>query len=233
VSAGLAAAGVRVILLDIEGTTTPVDFVYQTLFPFARERMHEYLRTHSGDDEVQRAIEELRTEQRADGRPVDESAAAYALRLMDLDRKSTPLKRLQGLIWESGYATGELKGEVYPDVAPALERWTRTGLGVGIFSSGSVLAQKLLFGHSSAGDLTRFLRWHFDTQVGSKLEAESYRRIAAALGGPPSGVLFVSDVGRELDAARAAGLPTRLCVRAPAELPANGGHPSIRSLEEI
>ena len=129
---------------------------------------------------------------------------------MDQDSKSTALKDVQGHIWEEGYATGELVGEVFDDVAPALRRWRARGLDIGIFSSGSALAQKLLFRHSSAGDLTPLLSWHFDTTVGPKTDPESYRRIASSIGVPLSGVLFISDVVPELDAARTAGMQTAL-----------------------
>ena len=149
--------GVRAILLDIEGTTTPITFVYQTLFPYARQKLKTYLEAHGRLPEYQTFVD-----------------------LMDQDSKSTALKDVQGQIWEEGYATGELVGEVFEDVAPALSRWRARGLDVGIFSSGSVLAQKLLFRHSSAGDLTPLLRWHFDTTVGPKTDPESYRRIASS-----------------------------------------------------
>ncbi len=138
---------------------------------------------------------------------------------MDQDRKSRALKTLQGSIWEEGYAQGTLRGEVYPDVPAALERWTATGARVGIFSSGSVLAQTLLFRYSTAGDLTPLLRWHFDTSVGPKVDPASYGRIAGAVGVAPAAILFVSDTEKELDAARTAGLETRLCVRPPAQPP--------------
>ena len=158
--------GPRAILLDVEGTTTPITFVYQTLFPYARQKLKTYLEAHGRLPEYQTFVD-----------------------LMDQDSKSTALKDVQGHIWEEGYATGELVGEVFEEVAPALKRWRARGLDVGIFSSGSVLAQKLLFRHSSAGDLTPLLRWHFDTTVGPKTDPESYRRIASSIEVPPSGVL--------------------------------------------
>jgi enolase-phosphatase E1 len=161
------------------------------------------------------------------------SAVAYVLWQMDRDRKSGALKKLQGKICEQGYLSGELRGHVYADVRPAFGRWTAAGIGVGIFSSGSVLAQKLLFAHSTAGDLTRFLQWHFDTAVGAKGEAGSYRRISDAIGAPASSILFVSDVATELDAARSAGLQTLICVRPPAQ-PSDGlQHRVIRTFDEI
>ena len=141
---------------------------------------------------------------------------------------------LQGRIWEQGYAAGELVGEVFDDVPPALKRWREQGIGVGIFSSGSVLAQRLLFRHSTAGDLTSLLSWHFDTTVGAKTEAESYRRIASRIDVPASTVLFVSDVVAELDAARDAGMQTALCLRpGNPNQPGEHSHPAVRDFREL
>ena len=153
---------------------------------------------------------------------------------MDQDSKDAALKELQGRIWEAGYRSGELAGEVFDDVAPALKRWQEQRIEVAVFSSGSVLAQKLLFRYSVAGDLTPFLTWHFDTGVGSKTEASSYAKIAESMRTPPSRITFISDVVRELDAARAAGLRTALSVRPgnPAQ-PGEHGHPAIRSFDEL
>ena len=203
--------GVRAILLDIEGTTTPITFVYQTLFPYARQKLKTYLEAHGRLPEYQTFVD-----------------------LMDQDSKSTALKDVQGHIWEEGYATGELVGEVFDDVAPALRRWRARGLDVGIFSSGSTLAQKLLFRHSSAGDLTPLLSWHFDTTVGPKIDPESYRRIASSIGVPASGVLFISDVVPELDAARAAGMQTALSIRPGNQAAPEGhSHSAVRTFAEL
>jgi enolase-phosphatase E1 len=249
VNISLHAAGIRVVLLDIEGTTTPIAFVHDVLFPYARARTRTYLEdTPAADPTLNDAVAGLREEYARDagrGEPVPlwksdtrreelESLSRYVHWLMDQDRKSTPLKLLQGKIWERGYSNGELKGEVYPDVPAALERWAGSGVGVGIFSSGSVLAQRLLFANTNAGDLTRLLRWHFDTAVGAKVEAASYRAIVDALNIPSVHVLFVSDVVKELDAARAAGLQTALCVRAaPAQPPGTSDHPVVTSFDQI
>ena len=152
---------------------------------------------------------------------------------MDRDKKSTGLKSLQGKIWEEGYRTGELRGEVYPDVPPALERWRRQRIDIAIFSSGSVQAQRSLFASTAAGDLTRFIRAYFDTTTGPKTAQQSYARIAAALERAPSEVLFLSDVGAELDAARTAGMRTALCVRAPGPAPSTGAHPVVHALDQL
>ena len=152
---------------------------------------------------------------------------------MDRDRKSTALKSIQGKVWEEGYRAGDLKGEVYPDVPPALEGWRRQGIDIAIFSSGSVQAQRSLFTNTVAGDLTRFIRGYFDTTAGPKTAPQSYAQIAAALERSPSEVLFVSDIGAELDAARAAGMRTALCVRTPGSGSSAGAHSVIRAFDEL
>jgi enolase-phosphatase E1 len=218
----------RVILLDIEGTTTPIDFVYQELFPYARQHLATYLAQHAAESEVQTDLMNLRAEHAADvaqqlappawprdGETADPLAAAftYLLWLMDQDRKSTALKSLQGKIWEEGYRNGELHSVIYEDVPPALARWHGQERRVCIYSSGSVLAQKLLFAHTTMGDLTVWLSGYFDTTSGPKREAHSYQTIAAALQVNPAAVLFISDVTAELEAAHTAGLQTLLAVR--------------------
>jgi enolase-phosphatase E1 len=228
------------VLLDVEGTTTPVDFVARVLFPDARARALAYLEEHSADPDVARDVAGLREEHARDaaaGRPpawkeAPAAIAAYVRWLIDQDRKLTALKSLQGRIWAAGYAAGRLRGQVYDDVPPALERWTRSGRRVAVFSSGSVLAQELLFRHSDHGDLTRFLSAHFDTTTGPKRESDSYRAIASAMGTPASAGLFVSDVVAELDAAREAGLATALAARTPPE-PAGHAHRVVRNFDEL
>ena len=240
-------AHIRAILLDIEGTTTPVDFVHKVLFPYARANVTEFLEQHRASADVRTDIEGLRREYLGDERkdldpPVWrenssenelESVVAYAHWLMDHDRKSTPLKSLQGKIWEAGYHKATLLAEVYLDVPPAFARWHRQKREIAIFSSGSVLAQKLLFAHSNAGDLTPYIGAYFDTSTGAKSDAESYRRIAASLEHQPSQVVFVSDVVAELDAARRAGMQTLLCVRAERAQPVPSAHPSIETLDAV
>ncbi|MFN2570860.1 MAG: acireductone synthase [Gemmatimonadales bacterium] len=242
----MAPSDIRAVLLDIEGTTTPIAFVHEVLFPYARARLRAYLTAHAADPELRGDIELLRAEHAAESaQPAvpawnssDDlaSAASYANWLMDRDRKSTALKSLQGKIWEAGYRTGELqgKGEVYPDVRPALARWRDAGKMIAIFSSGSVQAQRNLFANTTDGDLSAFLSGYFDTTTGPKRVAASYGRIAAALRRAPGEILFVSDVAEELDAARAAGMHTTLCDRAggaPDAPPTD--HPRIRSFAEL
>jgi len=219
--------GIRGILLDIEGTTTPISFVHEVLFAYARRQLTNFLAEHFDSTEVVADLANLRQEHAADlsqglnpplliagGRDAQfDSLVAYVNWLMDRDRKSTGLKSLQGKIWKGGYAAGTLKSEVFADVPAAFERWRRASLSINIFSSGSSLAQKLLFAHTERGDLTPFIDNYFDTTVGSKQELTSYRLIAELLGLRASEILFASDVVAELDAANAAGLHTLLCVR--------------------
>lgn len=232
----------KAILLDIEGTTTPIDFVHKTLFPFARERMPEFVRDNF--DRIQDEIASLHGEHKIDSEkgedlaPFDEtsaeSVAEYLIYLIERDRKSTALKSIQGQIWRAGYESGELRGEVFDDVLPAFKRWKESGKTIAIFSSGSRLAQRLIFGFSVAGDLTPHISAYFDTATGAKKEAESYRKIAERLSFPPVEILFVSDVVAELDAAFEAGMQTRLCIR-PNNPPINGAtaHLTINSFDEL
>jgi enolase-phosphatase E1 len=234
-TAGVSSEGVRGILLDIEGTTTPIAFVHDVLFSYARQHVTDFLTKHRDSDDVQADIRLLREEHAADisqgNQPPlleNDEIAAYVDWLIDLDRKSTGLKSLQGKIWREGYVDGSLQAQVYPDVAPALARWRTAGLSVSIFSSGSVLAQQLLFAHTEAGDLTQFIDQYFDTSAGKKGEARSYRHIAERLGLKPNEVLFISDVTTELAAAREAGMKTLLSIR-----PGNEPQPSADQYEII
>jgi enolase-phosphatase E1 len=223
VTFGLREHGVEAVLLDIEGTTTPIAFVHDVLFPYARARLNAYLRAHAGEDELRGVLATLRVEWLEDAKAKLEpppwaladlpAAARYLEWLMDRDRKSPGLKRLQGDIWRAGYRDGTLKGEVFADVPQALKRWRAAGLDVAIYSSGSVAAQKMLFGTTAYGDLTSLLTAFFDTTVGPKIASDSYCRIASATGRVPVRILFLSDAPAELDAARAAGCRALLTVR--------------------
>jgi enolase-phosphatase E1 len=226
--------GVRAVLTDIEGTTTPLSFVADVLFPFAKQRLEDACL--SEDPRFVEAVRQLRHEheaERGSGVPDFGNGAPYARHLMELDRKSTGLKALQGLIWEDGYRTGRLQGDVYPDVPEALRSWKEKGIRVRIFSSGSILAQKLLFGHTAWGDLLPYFEGYHDTTTGPKREARAYAAIAEAFGLPPGEILFLSDIVEELNAAREAGLQTGLFLR-PGNKPAEpGGHPAYRSFAEL
>lgn len=234
---------IQIILLDIEGTTTPIDFVHKTLFPYAKAKIADYVAQHF--NEIQTEITQLKTEYKKDfteqiyGRDFrddsPETVANYLQFLIDVDRKSTPLKSLQGKIWQEGYESGKLESAMFEDVPNAFKRWKDTGKTTAIFSSGSVLAQKLIFKHSNFGDLTEYISDYFDTNVGGKREAESYRQIASAKSFPPvENFLFISDVVAELDAARRAGMQTALSVR-PGNPPVEEetAHRIIQSFDEI
>jgi enolase-phosphatase E1 len=250
------------ILLDIEGTTTPISYVYDVLFPYARKALLAYVEAHLDDEQLKEALVQLRKEWREDVERGDnppawredksagansgrvngnddrvarvESIVAYARWLMDRDRKGFGIKALQGHITRQGYEDGSLKGEVYPDVPVAFDRWRTAGIRVAIFSSGSALAQQMLFRTTSYGDLTRSIGYFFDTTVGTKRAPESYRTIASNLGCDPSRVLFISDVSAELDAAREAGCDTRLCIRdGPARKPKAAQHPLIYNFNDV
>ncbi len=195
---------VAAVVTDIEGTTTPISFVARILFPHARRRLPGFVREHRNDPAVRDALADVR--RLADAPNLDEAGViATLLGWIDEDRKATPLKDLQGLIWQEGYAAGDFRGELYADVGPALRRWHGAGQQLYVYSSGSVAAQRLLFGHSDQGDLTPVFSGYFDTRIGSKVEAPSYARIAAEIAAPPGSILFLSDSERELDAAIAAG----------------------------
>jgi enolase-phosphatase E1 len=204
---------VGAVLLDIEGTTSSIAFVAEVLFPHARAHLRDFAATHP--EAVAPILAEV---------PGDDPVATL-LQWIDEDSKATPLKTLQGMIWAEGYADGTLTGHVYPDTAAALRRWQAAGIAVHIYSSGSIAAQKLLFRHSSEGDLTPLIAGYFDTASGPKREPDSYRTIAAALGLPSDAILFVSDVQAEVDAAQMAGLQTLLIARE------GGGE--VRSLAEV
>lgn len=217
-----------VILLDIEGTTTSISFVYDVLFPRVREDLDAWLQTHRDTPSLVEHVDALRTLAREDaaagldvpaipdGPVTDAVLAAVAANVraqMDADRKTTALKALQGAMWRDGYRSGSIRGHVYDDVPGAIERWIDAGSRVAIYSSGSVAAQKLLFAHSVAGDLTPHLSAHFDTTTGGKKDATSYARIAEQLGVEVGDIGFVSDNPAEIEAARAAGCRVVLSVR--------------------
>ncbi|MCB9507647.1 MAG: acireductone synthase [Myxococcales bacterium] len=201
------------LLLDIEGTTTSISFVYDVLFPFARRQLDAFVRATWDTDETRAVVHALREIEptlapipAGDGAAAMQAASAELLAQMDIDRKSTPLKALQGRIWRAGYESGEIKGHVYDDVPGALRRWHEAAHRAAIYSSGSVEAQVLLFRHSVAGDLTPLLSGHFDTTTGPKRESASYRDIAGALGASPASITFWTDNLDEALAAHAAGL---------------------------
>jgi len=237
------SARADIILLDIEGTTTPIDYVFGVLFPFAQKQVGSFLQTHDRKSGVQADLERLRQEYAADvdrgltvPEWVDNSATAavpYIHYLIETDRKSTGLKSLQGKIWENGYRDGTLRSQLFPDVKPAFERWTRDGKRLYIFSSGSVQAQKLLFQYSEVGDLTQYLSGYFDTETGSKKEVESYRKIAQAIDVLPTQILFISDITAELKAAKTAGMQSLFSLRSGNRTSDAEGFPAIGNFDDV
>ncbi len=223
---------IRAILTDIEGTTSSISFVKDVLFPFARERLPVFIETHADKPVVQHWLHEAAREA---GLVSATQAEIVALlqRWIDEDRKATPLKALQGMVWEEGYREGAYRAHVYPEVAQRLRDWKARQIDLYVFSSGSVPAQKLLFRHSEAGDLTPLFSGYFDTEIGAKREADSYRRILAVIGCPGAEVLFLSDIVAELDAARAAGMRTTVLARPPAACPADGVHSCVPDFNAI
>jgi len=221
---------IRAVLTDIEGTTTSVSFVYEVLFPYARSHLSGFLATHATEPAVR---EQLDAVAREIGRPLSAAQAAEVLMgWIDEDRKATPLKALQGMIWEDGYRRGDFTGHVYPDAVRNLKAWHAAGIGLYVYSSGSVQAQQLIFGHSDAGDLTPLFAGYFDTRVGGKREVASYHAIADRIGLPPDRILFLSDIRGELDAARAAGMQTTWLVR-DGEPDPRAAHPQVRSFDAV
>ena len=221
---------IKAILTDIEGTTSSLSFVKDVLFPYARERMAEFVRQHAQEAAVRKELEEVR---RLGGKNLsDPEVIEQLIRWIDEDKKITPLKSLQGMIWEDGYKKGDFRGHMYEDAVRHLKRWQQAGIRLYVFSSGSVQAQKLLFAHTESGDLTPLFSGYFDTTIGNKREAGSYRKIAAAIGAPPGDILFLSDIREELDAARAAGMQVTWLVRDGATDPA-ATHRQVRNFDEI
>ena len=205
----------KFILTDIEGTTTSISFVADELFPYFREHITELLDLKSNPVVAEAFAETVRLAEEQDNEILtSDDDIIWKLRHWSLeDRKITPLKTLQGVLWDTGYKNGSLKGHVYSDVAPQLEEWAEQGIELGVFSSGSIAAQKLIFGYSLAGDLTPCFSAYFDTTTGGKRETETYSKIAGILNFPANEILFLSDVVEELQAAKEAGFQTIQLVR--------------------
>lgn len=233
------APGTRAILVDIEGTTTPIAFVHETLFPFAATRLERCCAGSGSGPEIVDAIRRLRDEYESEPRgpqadlPPFGDGSPYAAYLMRLDRKSTGLKALQGILWEEGYRSGELRAPVFADVPEALADWTGRGVRLRVFSSGSVKAQKLLFAHTDHGDLTGYFEGYHDTTTGPKQESRSYRAIAAAFSLPAGEVLYLSDVVAELDTAAGAGMQTGLVDRPGNQPQPASEHPVFRDFRTL
>lgn len=223
---------IKAVVTDIEGTTSSLSFVKDVLFAYARKRLPAFVVTHADKPEVRHWLHEAAREAGLVSAEQQE-VIALLLRWMDEDRKATPLKALQGMIWADGYESGEFRGHVYPEVAENLRRWHALGINLYVYSSGSVAAQKLLYRFSDAGDLTPLFAGYFDTEIGGKREAASYRRIAEAIALPAEQILFLSDITEELDAARAAGMRTTQLARPPATCPISAAHACVADFSGI
>ena len=221
---------VRAIVTDIEGTTTDINFVHKVLFPYAYAKLPDFLRENAEAPAVAEQIHAVRDVMQ-DADASLEAVIATLLHWIDTDQKVTPLKALQGMVWADGYQRGDFTGHLYADVAPALRQWQAEGKALYVYSSGSVQAQKLLFGYSDEGDLTPLFSGYFDTHVGHKREAASYQRILDTIDLPPASVLFLSDVVEELDAAQQAGMQTLQLVREGTQ--AGTRHPCVTRFDEI
>jgi enolase-phosphatase E1 len=229
---GVHVTGVRAVLTDIEGTTSSIAFVKDVLFPYARERLPRFIETRRDDPAVAHWLDATARESGIDD-PASRRVIDTLLRWIDEDRKATPLKALQGMIWEAGYAAGDYRAHVYPEVPAKLREWKARGLKLYVYSSGSVAAQQLFFGHSEAGNLAPLFDGWFDTEIGGKRERGSYLRIAEAIGVAIPGIVFLSDVVAELDAARGAGMQTLQLFRPPARCPDPGTHPCVADFDAI
>jgi enolase-phosphatase E1 len=206
---------VSAVLLDIEGTTTALDFVHGVLFPFAASRLTGWIVEHGAEERVRSCVERVCAAAEAEGvrASSDADVGEVLRRWIAQDRKHPALKQLQGFVWRAGYESGAFRGHLYPEVPGCLETWRASGLILAIYSSGSVESQRLLFQHSNAGDLTGLISRYFDATIGGKRDPLAYASIAVELGICPGEILFLSDVQEELDAARAGGLRTMQLVR--------------------
>lgn len=221
---------IKAIVTDIEGTTSSLSFVKDVLFPYARANLAEFVNRHQQQPEVQQLLQDVRKTVGADLdiAQIIEQLIAW----IDADQKITPLKSLQGLIWEAGYQHGDFKGHVYEDASRNLQRWKQQGLDLYVYSSGSVQAQKLLFAFSEAGDLTPLFSGYFDTHIGGKRETAAYQAIAGQLQLAAEQILFLSDIVEELDAAQQAGFNTVWLVRDQA-VASNARHQQVRDFDAI
>ncbi len=226
---------VEAIVTDIEGTTSSIDFVKTVLFPYAERALPAFVRGHLDEPDVATALDQTANESGIARDNID-ALIAQLLDWSRADRKITPLKALQGLIWRRGYERGDYRAHVYTDAAEQLRAWHTAGIPLYVYSSGSIAAQKLFFRYSEAGDLTALFNGNFDTTIGGKREIDSYRKIAAAIGREPQRLLFLSDVVEELDAAHAAGFQTCWLQRPEdgfAELQPHAVHPVAHSFDQI
>jgi enolase-phosphatase E1 len=226
-----AKGPVDAVLTDIEGTTTSISFVHDTLFTYAKEHVRDFLLIHQNEPDVSQLIQEIAQIGGVSSTDLSQ-VTQILLSWMEQDKKVPPLKTLQGMMWKTGYEQGHFQGHVYLDAFQELQRWHEQGLALYVYSSGSVTAQKLLFSHSTYGDLTSLFSGYFDTKMGGKKESSSYRKITEQLGLAPERILFLSDVVEELTAAKDASMQTLLIVREEGALP-DCLHPSAKDFHHI
>ena len=221
---------IKAIVTDIEGTTTSLSFVKDILFPYARAHLAEFVSSHQIQAELQQIIAEVVKEV---GRELTlDEVIEQLIEWSDQDKKISPLKSVQGLLWEDGYRRGAFVGHLYPDVLPNLHQWHAKNIALYVYSSGSVYAQKLLFGHTVEGDVTSLFSGYFDTRIGAKRDLQAYVRIAEQLQCAPEQLLFLSDIKEELDPAKAAGFNTVWICR-DSVLNPNAEHVQVASFDEI
>lgn len=223
----------KYILTDVEGTTTSIGFVHDTLFPFSQKNLKSFVAANLNRPDVLDVIKQTQKTAFEEDKKIlsDDEACDLLLNWIKIDRKHSALKNLQGLIWERGYLSGEIKGHIYKDVPSALKAWKKAGLELGVYSSGSVKAQHLIFEFSTEGNLRQYFSNHFDTAIGHKRELETYTKIANFLKLDPSDILFLSDIKEELDAARSAKMKTLQLVRQNDVI--IGDHQTVTSFGEI
>jgi len=221
---------VNAVVTDIEGTTSSLSFVKDVLFPYARAHIGTFIRQHAEDPPVATLIEDVQHEA---GEALNLEGVIQTLeQWIDADKKITPLKALQGMLWETGYRQGDFKGHIYPDAKQQLAHWHQQGIKLYVYSSGSVHAQKLLFGYTEYGDLNYLFSGYFDTRIGAKVERDSYQHIAEAIKLPANEILFLSDIKAELDAAKLTGMHTTWLVR-DGDMDTSAAHPQVKDFSTI
>jgi enolase-phosphatase E1 len=221
---------IKAVVTDIEGTTTSLSFVKDVLFPYARENMQAFVSRHANDPKVREQLDAVCQEV---GKALtDQQIIDQLLQWIDEDKKITPLKALQGMIWEAGYKNGDYTGHVYDDAVANMNKWHAQGTKLYVFSSGSVQAQKLIYGYSGSGDLTPLFSGYYDTRIGKKREVSAYQYIVQEIGEPAENIVFLSDIKEELDAAKRAGMQTIWLVRE-GEVDPQAAHKQVKNFDEI
>jgi len=222
---------IKAIITDIEGTTSSISFVHKVLFPYARECLPQFVRENHEDEQVASLINDVCEEVGHD--LTTDQVIDQLIQWIDVDAKITPLKALQGLVWEQGYADADFTGHVYPEVPQSLQRWKDKGISLYVYSSGSVAAQRLIFGYSDFGDLTPLFNGYFDTKIGAKREASAYQNILDEIRVDAADVLFLSDIEEELEAAHSVGIQVIQLVREPVAVSAAPMCQQVKTFAEV